>query len=190
MPTKKSMPQISPNAHDLCVDHTDHASHDHTDHASHDHTDHIFLPIDEEQLKSELRASGLRLTVSRLAVFALLRKVAKPLSYTDVLHLLGNESWDKATLYRNLIDLCEVGLIQEVDVGGKVIRYELKGKKAIHHSHFVCTSCGDIQCFPTFTLNATEDQKTHEDKLPKSIQAGLVDIQVRGCCDTCYDKDH
>ena len=137
--------------------------------------------VDIEQIKNELKLGGLRLTVSRIAVYTLLKKAEKPLSYTDVLHLLGHENWDKATLYRNLIDLCEAGLIQEVDVGGKMLRYEMKEKRSAHHSHFVCTSCGDIQCLPTLALGQQE-------ALPKALKTGEVDIQIRAHCDDCLDE--
>jgi len=45
---------------------------------------------------------------------------------TEVFAELQAEGWDRATLYRNLVDMTDAGLLRRVDLGDHVWRYELE----------------------------------------------------------------
>jgi len=77
-----------------------------------------------DELRSAVRAKGLRATPSRLAVLQLLRASETPMSHGDVADRLATEAWDRATIYRNLTDLAETGLVRRTDVGDHVWRFE------------------------------------------------------------------
>ena len=77
-----------------------------------------------DELRSAVRAKGLRATPSRLAVLELLRASDTPMSHGDVADRLATEAWDRATIYRNLTDLAESGLVRRTDVGDHVWRFE------------------------------------------------------------------
>ena len=68
-----------------------------------------------EETRAAVRAKGLRATPSRLAVLELLRASDSPMSHGDVADRLANQAWDRATIYRNLTDLAEVGLARRTD---------------------------------------------------------------------------
>ena len=57
-----------------------------------------------DELRGLVRARGLRATPSRLAVFELLRTSDGPMSHGEVADRLASQAWDRATIYRNLMD--------------------------------------------------------------------------------------
>jgi Fe2+ or Zn2+ uptake regulation protein len=48
----------------------------------------------------------------------------------------------KATIYNNLRDLVQAGLVREVAVEGRAARYDMKGMR---HHHFICDKCGNVE---------------------------------------------
>ncbi len=130
-----------------------------------------------------LRSAGLRVTASRSAVLALLRQWARPATHADVVEALEGRGWDRATLYRNLTDLTEAGLLSRHDLGDHLWRFELAQGSAHNgaHPHFVCTACGDVACLPAVSLPSGPGG------LPQAVVRGLVEISVRGRCDRCDD---
>src|SRR5678815_74677 len=77
-----------------------------------------------DELRSAVRGKGLRATPSRLAVLELLRSSDAPMSHGDVADRLATQEWDRATIYRNLTDLAEAGLLRRTDVGDHIWRFE------------------------------------------------------------------
>ena len=64
-----------------------------------------------EQISVDIRAAGLRNTQSRMAVLGLLRRSMRPLTHGEVVEHFSKKCWDRATLYRNLVDMAEAGLL-------------------------------------------------------------------------------
>jgi Fur family ferric uptake transcriptional regulator len=129
-------------------------------------------------VRQKIRSAGLRVTPARVAVLRALEGAGGPTSHAEVSEALQGEGWDRATLYRNLVDLTEVGLLRRVDLGDHVWRFELTsvpdqpGHEA-DHPHFLCTSCGDVTCLPEVRFAGA---------LPTSRP---VSIQLRGICEQC-----
>ena len=78
-----------------------------------------------DELRTMVRAKGLRATPLRLAVLELLRASDAPRSHGDVADRLASQAWDRATIYRNLTDLAEAGLVRRTDVRGTDIEIDL-----------------------------------------------------------------
>jgi Fur family ferric uptake transcriptional regulator len=137
----------------------------------------------DDDLRDRIRAAGLRVTMARVAVLRSLSGRATPSSHPEVFAELQAEGWDRATLYRNLVDMTDAGLLRRVDLGDHVWRYELEhrthGDEA-EHPHFLCTSCGDVAC-----LDSVEVRLPGGDGVPGSVRTGRVQIQFRGLCDRC-----
>lgn len=135
-----------------------------------------------QELRALIRDSGLRATSSRIAVLKLMRTAAHPMSHSDVATALAEQTWDRATLYRNLVDMVEVGLLNRTDMGDHVWRYTFNRPDHAddEHPHFVCTGCGTVECLPEVELTF-ENQTT----TPMALQNRQVEIRVRGLCDTC-----
>ncbi len=141
------------------------------------------VPTDAE-LKAHLRDAGLRATRPRLTVLRLLHDTESPTSHPELTDLLADEGWDRATLYRNLVDMTDAGLLARVDLGDHVWRFELAGRRdhdAVAHPHFLCTQCGDVACLPDLPLYS----RPKKGDLPRSVRQGDVSIQLRGLCDAC-----
>jgi Fur family ferric uptake transcriptional regulator len=137
-----------------------------------------------EAAKTLLRERGLRATPSRLAVYIALSRAEGPLSHGDVASLLDDDGLDRATVYRNLIDLTEAKIVKKSDLGDHVWRFELVRESADHdgglHAHFICGECGTVECLPEATIELHATQTS-----PKSLKKSAVEIQVRGTCDSC-----
>ena len=110
---------------------------------------------DLASVRDLLRGAGLRSTQPRIAVYKQLAKAAGPITHGDVAETLAGDGFDRATVYRNLIDLCEAGLAQRTDHGDHLWRFELRSSEPhdrAAHAHFLCTDCGQVECLPDSTV--------------------------------------
>jgi Fe2+ or Zn2+ uptake regulation protein len=48
----------------------------------------------------------------------------------------------RATIYNNLRDLVQIGLVREVAMEGRAARFDAKGMR---HHHFICDRCGNVE---------------------------------------------
>lgn len=135
-----------------------------------------------DTLRDELRAHGLKCTAPRLAVLALLTRSTTPLTHAEVVDALGDSAFDRATVYRNLMDLTEAGLVTRTDRGDHVWRFELcaQAPHGLQHPHFVCSTCGDVMCLPANAVTVTPGRG-----VPSALRQGSIEVQVRGMCDRC-----
>ncbi len=134
-----------------------------------------------ENCRTLIRDAGLRATASRLAVLALLRSEGAALSHAEVSGSLRTAAWDRATLYRNLMDMTEAGLLRRVELGDHTWRFEVRDAEheGDEHPHFVCSECGTVECLPEVEF------RTASRKVPKAIRSKNVEVQLRGVCDDC-----
>ncbi len=138
------------------------------------------FPSSQEAL-NEIRKAGLRATASRLAVLELVRQAKRPVTHAAIVTLLESEPWNRATLYRNLNDLAEVGLLRRVQLGA-AWHFEagLENSENQGHPHFVCDECGTVQCTPEVQMQLCTSEQSS-----KAIRQGQVDIELHGRCDAC-----
>jgi Fur family ferric uptake transcriptional regulator len=138
---------------------------------------------EREAFVAMIRNAGLRVTSSRIAVLNTLRETTVPLSHADVAAQLEHLGVDRTTVYRNLIDLAEAGVLRRSDVG-HTWRFELTTRQDEHeagqHPHFVCTDCGKVACLPTGAVSLKAVRGS-----PGALKRGNLEIQLRGLCDAC-----
>jgi Fur family transcriptional regulator, ferric uptake regulator len=131
-----------------------------------------------------LREAGLRRTAPRVAVLERLEGGKAPLSHGDIAEALGPRGFDRATVYRNLMDLVGAGLVTRTDLGDHVWRFERvrpgDASHATEHPHFVCTDCGGVSCLPDETVQIVPGRGA-----PRAIRKHEVAVQVKGLCDAC-----
>lgn len=137
--------------------------------------------------KEQLRAAGLRSTGPRIAVLRELEVARGPVSHAELADKLASEGFDRATVYRNLIDLAEAGIAIRSDHGDHIWRFELRAaaqsgahSKDAVHPHFVCTECGTVSCLPETAVRIGTGNR-----IPRSLAERRVEVQVKGTCDTC-----
>lgn len=138
-----------------------------------------------EGYKEALRAVGFRCTAPRLVVLDHLHRTTGPSSHAELADALEGQGFDRATLYRVLMDLTEAGLLTRTDLGDHTWRFELRSAsgKSTHaddHPHFVCIDCGEISCLDGLTVKVSEKSTA-----PQAVRNKNVQIQVKGRCDDC-----
>lgn len=106
------------------------------------------------------------------------------MSHAEIFEALEEKGFDRATIYRNLIDLTEVGLLLRTDVGDHVWRFELRRESQrghqSEHPHFMCTDCGEVACLPDVNVRISPARG-----MPRALAAKNVVIQMKGLCDRC-----
>lgn len=133
-----------------------------------------------QDAKNTLRQMGLRATAPRVAVLQLLQSSKKPVSHSDVVEALGSETWDQATLYRNLLKLVEVNLARVASRASGITKYEraTPDDEPHCHPHFSCSDCGNVVCLPGVEVTISKNSKW---------KAAIRDaeLQVVGSCPDC-----
>jgi Fur family ferric uptake transcriptional regulator len=138
-----------------------------------------------DDLRGLIRDAGLRVTAPRVAVLRSLFSVSTPQSHADVMERLSGDGWDRATIYRNLIDLTEAGIVRRADLGDHVWRFEAqRAPKEEHaaaaHPHFMCNECGNVVCLPGESVQVKPVRGA-----PRALRGKRFEVQIRGRCDRC-----
>ncbi len=131
-----------------------------------------------ETIRHLLDANGVKFTTQRYCVLQfLMENPGHPTAAEifDGVNRLDPRS-SKATIYRNLRDLVEAGLVREVAVEGRSARFDLKGMR---HHHFICDKCGEVENMDWFDVPQPP---------PDSVGTRIVrefEMILRGLCTKC-----
>lgn len=134
-------------------------------------------------LQSRIRQAGLRSTAARVAVLRLLDEAHSPMSHAELAEQLVPLGFDRATVYRNLMDLTESGLVGRTELGDHVWRFEARSGDhghAIGHPHFMCVDCGKVQCLTDVDVNISPAPGTK-----RSLISELTEVLLKGRCARC-----
>jgi Fur family transcriptional regulator, ferric uptake regulator len=103
----------------------------------------------ESSAKDALREAGHRAGGAREAVVSLLGRQSCCLSAQEISDDLRSAGSDVglASIYRALDLLHELGLVQRVEFGEGIARYEPVIPGGEHHHHAICEVCGRITAF-------------------------------------------
>jgi len=85
-----------------------------------------------------------------------------------------------ASVYRVLDRLVEMKLVQRVDVGAGIARYEPVVADA-HHHHLVCDDCGRVEAFSDPAL----EQAIHRVAADVAYDVGSHEVLLHGACRDC-----
>ena len=87
---------------------------------------------------------GLRCTPQRYAVMAFLMECNRHPTAAEIFEAVNrvDPRSSKATIYNNLRDLVQAGLVREVAVEGRAAQFDAKGMR---HHHFICDRCGSVE---------------------------------------------
>ena len=123
--------------------------------------------MNANQIRQCLEGSGLRCTPQRYALMAFLMDCHGHPTAAEIFETVNrlDPRSSRATIYNNLRDLVQAGLVREVAVEGRAARFD--AKRTQHH-HFICDRCGNV-----------EDVEWYE--VPKPAAGSLGKRRIREC---------
>ncbi len=135
-----------------------------------------------EVLRGQLRERGVPFTQQREAIAQVLFESTDHLSADEMAVALQarGEHLGKATIYRTLGLLVEVGLATEHDFDEGFKRYQMRAGVA-HHDHLICTSCGTVTEFQHPGLESLQDDVSDEHE----FEAISRQLKIYGVCSAC-----
>jgi Fur family ferric uptake transcriptional regulator len=107
----------------------------------------------------------------------------RPLSHAQVAEALQPRGFDRATIYRNLIELSDAGIVARIELGDHVWRFELRRPERAHdrdHPHFVCVDCGDVSCLSSVSINIKPAPGSKQSRIGK-----ITEVLLKGHCGQC-----
>jgi Fur family transcriptional regulator, ferric uptake regulator len=128
---------------------------------------------------ARLRDAGFRSGGSRRKVVEMIGDEACAVT---ALELDGRlEGVGRATVYRTLEQLEDLGLIQRIDVGTESAAFEKVDPRGHHHHHLVCRQCGRVTPFEDPDLELAIHRVSGRD----DFEIESHDITLRGTCRDC-----
>ena len=86
-----------------------------------------------------------------------------------------------ASVYRALDTLVELRLVQRVDIGDGIARFEPAREGHDHHHHLVCDDCGKVEPFTDETLERALERAAG--RLGYAMEQH--EVVLHGACDDC-----
>jgi Fur family ferric uptake transcriptional regulator len=139
-----------------------------------------------QRAEQTLAAAGRKRGGARRAVLELLageRCALTAVQIEDPLRTEPRRAVSRASVYRILDELERFGLVQRVETGQTMVRYERVCDSREHHHHLVCDDCGLVTPFSDPGLErAIEDLSA---RVPLTVSEH--EIVLHGACSGCRD---
>ena len=138
-----------------------------------------------EHAEATLAAAGHKRGGARRALLELLddqRCALTALEIEDALGARGSRRRvSRASVYRILDQLERLRLVQRVETGQAMVRYERVAEREQHHHHLVCDACGLVMPFSDAGLERAIEE------LSKSVPLAVSEheIVLHGACRDC-----
>jgi Fur family transcriptional regulator, ferric uptake regulator len=132
-----------------------------------------------------LSDAGYRRGGARRAILELLDEQSCALSAVEIEQALTSRRREvsRASVYRVMDELEEIGLVQRVEIGQGMVRYEPVRHGPGHHHHLVCDNCGRLQPFTDDELERTIRRVAER----LTVRVSEHEIVLHGACQTCAD---
>jgi Fur family transcriptional regulator, ferric uptake regulator len=138
-----------------------------------------------ERAEATLATAGHRRGGARRALLELLDRQECALTaqeIEDALRARGRgRRVSRASIYRILDELEQLGLVQRVETGQAMVRYERVCEHAEHHHHLVCDECGVVMPFSDQGLERAI--ATLSERVPLAVSEH--EIVLHGACRDC-----
>ena len=136
-----------------------------------------------DQALETLEREGYRAGAARRTVVELLGRQDCCLSAKEITSALAAEGREVglASVYRALELLDHLKLVQRLDAGEGVVRYEPAVRGGSHHHHIVCERCGGVATYEDDELERAIGRLA--DRLSWSVDSH--DVVLRGRCPRC-----
>ena len=136
-----------------------------------------------EAAEQALADAGYRRGGARRAMLDLLDEQACALSAVEIEEILrtGSRAVSRASIYRILEELDRLGVIQRVEIGQTMVRYEPVRAGSGHHHHLVCDHCGTLRPFKDDELE--QAIKRLSQRVPLTVSDH--EVVLHGACADC-----
>lgn len=136
-----------------------------------------------ERAEAALSAAGHRRGGARRALLELLDAQDCALTAVEIEDALRARARrvSRASIYRVLEQLEGLGLVQRVETGQAMVRYERAGAHGEHHHHLVCDACGAVMPFSDERLERAITSLSS--RVPLTVSEH--EIVLRGQCEDC-----
>ncbi len=135
-------------------------------------------------IASRLRLAGQRYTGKRRRLVEILAQARSPLSMPDIVR--GRRGLAQSSVYRNLSDLVDAGVVRRIVTEEDFGRYELTEDLTGHHHHVICSKCGRTR---DVTLPVDVERRLDRTLDGVGRRAGFAGVSHRldlvGMCDEC-----
>ncbi len=140
-----------------------------------------------QRAEATLAAAGHKRGGARRAVVELLDAQECALTAVEIEEALRGEGErqrrgvSRASVYRILDELERLRLVQRVETGQAMVRYERVFEHEEHHHHLVCDSCGLVMPFSDEALESAIE--TLSERVP--LKVSEHEIVLHGSCRDC-----
>lgn len=128
--------------------------------------------------EQNLKESGLKITPQRITILQEIYKSGHATVeeiYENILQIYPSISL--ATIYKNLISMCEAGIINEIKPPLQKQRYEINH---MPHSHLICQICGFLQ-----DVDIDVEKITKLKDCISDFEVSSMSVSVYGVCKNC-----
>jgi Fur family ferric uptake transcriptional regulator len=139
-----------------------------------------------DRAEATLAADGRKRGGARRAVLELLgdeRCALTAVAIEDALRRESSRRVSRASIYRILDELERLRLVQRVETGQAMVRYERVRDRDEHHHHLVCDGCGLVVPFSDPGLERAI--RTLSERVPLAVSEH--EIVLHGACPDCRD---
>lgn len=137
-----------------------------------------------DRAEETLSAAGHKRGGARRALLELLEGQSCALTAVeieDALRVHSGRAVSRASVYRILDELERLRLVQRVETGQAMVRYERVHEHSEHHHHLVCDSCGLVMPFSDEALEQAIDKLSA--RVPLAVSEH--EIVLHGACREC-----
>jgi Fur family transcriptional regulator, ferric uptake regulator len=136
-----------------------------------------------DHARAVLERSGHHRGAARERLIELLSTQRCALSAQEIEDALrgGERAVGRASIYRALDLLYDHELINRLDVGDGIARYELADPAGEHHHHLVCEGCGRLVAFDDPGLERAINRVSER----LGVRVNHHDVVLRGACEDC-----
>jgi Fur family ferric uptake transcriptional regulator len=136
-----------------------------------------------ERAEAALSAAGHKRGGARRAVLELLDSQSCALTAVEIEDALrtGKRRVSRASVYRVLDELEALRLVQRVETGQAMVRYERVCERDEHHHHLVCDGCGLVMPLSDKALERAIDKLS--ERVP--LKVSEHEIVLHGSCHNC-----
>jgi Fur family transcriptional regulator, ferric uptake regulator len=138
-----------------------------------------------DRAEATLAAAGHKRGGARRALLELLAAESCALTAVEIEDALrargARRRVSRASVYRILDELEALGLVQRVETGQAMVRYERVCAHEQHHHHLVCDQCGQVMPFSDAGLERAIDALS--ERVPLAVSEH--EIVLHGSCRDC-----